>query len=331
MTAMFRPLTTEYLLGTSKFNEADLGKIFEKTLDSDQQPPSFSYSATLAAAAAMAPQLQITALSTDYLFGETAGDWAGVVNKILSDDGGLLDDSDSETEDVRRTGDEGLACEDDEGGGGEAKAAGAAGAAQLPRSGAARFGLRRVAGRKWKQEDDGADDDDDFSSSDNEGGSGGSGGLPSRRGASRAPGPASRGSKRKRSASKKEPVLEEYAEQAEFDVAWNKWREDRDQNNRSVKRSRERTKLRKMQEASRKSGGGRHPGAEGSGTVKASGAAMGAAAAATAELAEARAELALLCRYIADNDNVTGHEGRKVKRLVTMYTEPDGDEMAPNV
>eukprot|EP00049_Salpingoeca_infusionum_P025665 m.21073 g.21073 ORF g.21073 m.21073 type:complete len:177 (+) comp8239_c0_seq2:577-1107(+) len=43
---------------------------------------------------------------------------------------------------------------------------------------------------------------------------------------------------KKRSSNKKKPVRSEYATQEEFDVAWEKWRQCRDHNNESVKRSR---------------------------------------------------------------------------------------------
>ncbi|MFK5282191.1 hypothetical protein ACI3PL_21785, partial [Lacticaseibacillus paracasei] len=42
--------------------------------------------------------------------------------------------------------------------------------------------------------------------------------------------------------SKKEPRAEEFADTAEFQVAWHRWRQERDLNNLSVRRSRQRTR-----------------------------------------------------------------------------------------
>lgn len=52
---------------------------------------------------------------------------------------------------------------------------------------------------------------------------------------------------RKRPTSKREPLPEEFSDQEEYDVVWSKWREDRDHNNRSVKRSRQRAKQKKLE------------------------------------------------------------------------------------
>merc|ERR1712166_1421284 len=53
--------------------------------------------------------------------------------------------------------------------------------------------------------------------------------------------------KRKRPTSKREPLPDEFSDEEEYDQAWTKWREDRDHNNRSVKRSRQRAKLKKLE------------------------------------------------------------------------------------
>jgi len=46
---------------------------------------------------------------------------------------------------------------------------------------------------------------------------------------------------------KREPELNEYGSKAEFDEAWEKWRQTRDQNNESVKRSRENSRAKKIE------------------------------------------------------------------------------------
>ena len=52
--------------------------------------------------------------------------------------------------------------------------------------------------------------------------------------------------RRKRPLSKREPQPDEFSDDNEYSRAWTKWREDRDHNNKSVKRSRERAKIRKV-------------------------------------------------------------------------------------
>lgn len=54
--------------------------------------------------------------------------------------------------------------------------------------------------------------------------------------------------RRKRPLSKREPQPDEFSDDNEYSRAWTKWREDRDHNNKSVKRSRERAKIRKLQQ-----------------------------------------------------------------------------------
>lgn len=60
--------------------------------------------------------------------------------------------------------------------------------------------------------------------------------------------------KRKRPMSKREPHRDEFDTEETFSAAWAKWRDDRDQNNRSVKRSRQRAKQRRLQEQARNAG-----------------------------------------------------------------------------
>lgn len=54
--------------------------------------------------------------------------------------------------------------------------------------------------------------------------------------------------------SKREPLRDEFDSEQAFTAAWAKWRDDRDQNNRSVKRSRQRAKQRRLQEQARSAG-----------------------------------------------------------------------------
>ena len=53
--------------------------------------------------------------------------------------------------------------------------------------------------------------------------------------------------RRKRPLSKREPLRDEYSDEEDFQHAWGKWREDRDHNNKSVRLSREKAKVRRMQ------------------------------------------------------------------------------------
>lgn len=53
--------------------------------------------------------------------------------------------------------------------------------------------------------------------------------------------------KRKQPSNKREPIADEFSDEEEFKRAWAKWRDDRDHNNQSVKRSRQRAKLRKLE------------------------------------------------------------------------------------
>lgn len=53
--------------------------------------------------------------------------------------------------------------------------------------------------------------------------------------------------KRKRQMNKREPERSEYATEEEFTDAWEKWRQTRDQNNESVKRSRENSRAKKLE------------------------------------------------------------------------------------
>lgn len=323
MATVFRPLTTEFLLGGSNKSETPQG-VFNKLQEVQNglnQGCASPVSTSAATGSSVVARLtvpdrkiglhtesadssvpagidsQISSfmeLSTDYLFGEAAVD----VNQILDGTEDHLETDDTETESVSN--DETTT------------------EAEVPRGGGGRFELRRSTGKGWKQGGgDGADDD--LSSSDGEGDL-----TAFARSSNTARAPISRTardtnrSKRKRGASKREPLAEEFANKTEFDSAWQKWREDRDQNNRSVKRSRERAKLRKLQEASKKATGrGGRQAADVTSKVEA------IFTDARDELEEAKAELALLCKYIRDQDSVTGHEGRRVKRLVTKYTEGD--------
>lgn len=53
--------------------------------------------------------------------------------------------------------------------------------------------------------------------------------------------------KRKRQMNKREPERSEFGSEAEFAEAWEKWRQIRDQNNESVKRSRENSRAKKLE------------------------------------------------------------------------------------
>ena len=59
---------------------------------------------------------------------------------------------------------------------------------------------------------------------------------------------AARGSTKKMMSNRKEPTADEYANDAEFSEAWTQWREARDSNNDSVKKSREASRAKKEQQ-----------------------------------------------------------------------------------
>ena len=118
--------------------------------------------------------------------------------------------------------------------------------------------------------------------------------------------------RRKSHLSKREPVREDFTDDESFDAAWHKWREDRDCNNQSVKRSRLRAKLRKQQESTTTT-----PAA---GKSVASKRSMRRASPEPADsLPTMRDELHLLARYVSPQHTVSVSETRQATNIINKY------------
>lgn len=117
--------------------------------------------------------------------------------------------------------------------------------------------------------------------------------------------------KRKRPTSKREPLLDEFSDEEEYNQAWSKWREDRDHNNRSVKRSRQRAKQKKLEVAKSTSSGSR-----------------GKARPESTEnqLNVARDDLRLLAKALKKNF-LNDTQQKRVKTLLSMYDSDDSGKM----
>jgi len=108
--------------------------------------------------------------------------------------------------------------------------------------------------------------------------------------------------RRKRQTSKREPLRAEFSDEESFQQSWSKWREDRDCNNQSVKRSRMRAKMRKQRE------------------MEASKTSAGKSVRGTSTLENVmREELFLLARFVSPQHTVTYAETRKAKAIITKY------------
>ena len=113
--------------------------------------------------------------------------------------------------------------------------------------------------------------------------------------------------KRKRPTSKREPLPDEFSDEEEYNHAWSKWREDRDHNNRSVKRSRQRAKQKKI-EAVKSTSSGSRGNARPESTEN--------------QLNVARDDLKLLARALK-KDFLNDAQQKRVKTLLSMYDSDD--------
>lgn len=132
----------------------------------------------------------------------------------------------------------------------------------------------------------------------------------------RAPRPsgtsASSRRRRKSHTSKREPVRQDFSDDESFDAAWHKWREDRDCNNLSVKRSRQRAKLRKLKElevAAPAAG-------KSTGTKRV---AQKAHPEPADSVSSMREELYLLSRFASDQEKLSTTEARQAKGIINKY------------
>lgn len=120
--------------------------------------------------------------------------------------------------------------------------------------------------------------------------------------------------KRKRPTSKREPLPDEYGDEGEYNVAWAKWREDRDHNNRSVKRSRQRAKLKKAEAIKATTTSGSGPSKK-----------PRVAESPEEQLEASREDLGLLVRALK-KDLLSEHQQERIKELMDLYDDSDGDD-----
>lgn len=112
---------------------------------------------------------------------------------------------------------------------------------------------------------------------------------------------------RKQPSNKREPLAEEFSDTEEFKRAWTKWRDDRDHNNQSVKRSRQRAKLRKLEAMRREI------------TVQGN---LGSMSEGLQELVVCRMDLQLLVRLVK-NRHLSDYDKKRANALIQMYDEDE--------
>lgn len=105
---------------------------------------------------------------------------------------------------------------------------------------------------------------------------------------------------------KREPLPEDFDDEETFKKAWAKWRDDRDHNNRSVKRSRQRAKLRKLEALKVAQSSSKTKKSEGS---------------PEAQLEACKIELHLLVRLIKKR-SLTTTEQKRVNAVIERFDDP---------
>lgn len=112
---------------------------------------------------------------------------------------------------------------------------------------------------------------------------------------------------------KREPLPEDYDDEETFNSVWTKWRDDRDHNNRSVKRSRQRAKLRKLEALKATQASSRGKKEESS---------------SNSELEAYKIELQLLVRMIKKR-TLTSTEVKRANNVIERYDDPTASVANP--